>query len=278
MFHNHPNIAVPYESHFITDYYNNLHAYGDLSIDENLDKLIADILQEDLLTQWDHKFDAGRVKSAIGERSLEGIFNAIYSDYALGKGKTRWADKSDYLDRMHLINKIFPNAKFIHIIRDGRDVANSVLKLPWGPTDLIGAAEWWNEYIRLARSVGAVLGEDKYTEVKYEDLVQEPERELRRLCEFVDEKFDESMLNYHQSSNIAIPESRKAQHHNSGEPPKKSRTYAWKREMSNTDVDMFSDYAQNSLMAVGYEVPTRKTSGLEVKLAKMKIFVKRMLT
>lgn len=277
MFHNHPNIAVPYESHFITDYYNNLDTYGDLTVDENLDKLLNDILQEDLLSQWDHVFDADRIKSTISEPSLEEIFNAIYSDYATGKGKARWADKSDYLPRMHLINTIFPNAKFIHIIRDGRDVANSVLKLPWGPKDLIGAAEWWNEYIRLGCSVGAVLGKDKYTEVKYEELVQEPERELRRLCEFVGEEFDERMLNYHQSSNVAIPESRKTQHHNSNEPPKKSRTFAWKKEMSSTDVDLFSDYAKHSLKAVGYEVPTKTSSGLAVKFGKMKIFIKRML-
>lgn len=278
MFHNHPNIAVPYESHFITDYYNNLEAYGDLSNEGNLDKLLSDILQEYLLTQWDHEFDAQRIKAAINGNSLESIFNAIYGDYAKGKGKTRWADKSDYLDRMHMIIKIFPKAKFIHIIRDGRDVANSVLKLPWGPKDLIGAAEWWNEYIRLARCVGAVLGEDTYTEVRYEDLVEAPEKELRRLCEFVGEKFEDSMLNYHQSSSVAIPESRKAQHHNSGEPPKKSRTYAWKKEMSDTHVDMFSDYAKHSLKSLGYEVPQRKNKALFVKLAKMKIFIKRMLT
>jgi len=277
MFHNHPNIAVPYESHFITDYYNNLESYGDLSKDKNLDKLIHDILQEDLLTQWDHEFDASKIKAIIEDRSLASIINAIYSDYAEGKGKNRWGDKSDYLDRMHLINKIFPSAKFIHIIRDGRDVANSVLKLPWGPKDLVGAAEWWNEYIRLACSVGAVLGKNKYAEVKYEDLVQDPEKELKRLCEFIGEEFDESMLNYHQSADVAIPESRKAQHHNSGEPPKQSRTFAWKKEMSLTNIDLFSDYAQNSLELVGYEIPQRNKNRLPVKLAKMRIFVKRML-
>lgn len=278
MFHNHPNIAVPYESHFITDYYNRLDDYGDLSDDTNLDKLLTDILQEKLLVQWDHEFDINRIKALMSDNSLESIFNAIYSDYANGKGKSRWADKSDYLDRMHIINNIFPNAKFIHIIRDGRDVANSVLRLPWGPTDLIGAAEWWNDCIRLARAVGAVLGDKKYTEVKYEDLVNDPEKELRRLCEFVDEEFSENMLDYHKSSNVAIPDSRKAQHHNSGEPPKTSRTYAWKKEMSKTNVDMFSDYAKHSLKAVGYEVPESSKNKLSVKLAKLRIFVKRMLT
>ena len=275
MFHNHPNIAVPYESHFITDYYNRLDEYGDLSVSENLDKLLSDILQEKLLLQWDHEFDIDRVKALMTDTSLESIFNSIYTDYASGKCKSRWADKSDYLDRMHIINNIFPNAKFIHIIRDGRDVANSVLRLPWGPKDLIGAAEWWNDCIRLARAVGAVLGDKKYAEVRYEDLVKDPEKELRRLCEFVGEEFSLDMLDYHKSSNVAIPDSRKAQHHNSGEPPKTSRTFAWKNEMSKTNVDLFSDYAKHSLKAVGYEVP-ESNNKLRVKLAKLRIFVKRM--
>lgn len=276
MFHNHPNIAVPYESHFITDYFNRLEDYGDLTVEANLDKLLREILNEELLVQWDHEFDLERIKKSIESPTLEHIFNAVFNDYAVGKGKTRWADKSDYLDRMHIIHKIFPDAKFIHIIRDGRDVANSVLKLPWGPQDLIAAAEWWHQYIRLGRAMGAILGEEKYTEVKYEDLVQQSEQELRRLSSFVGEEFSEDMLNYHQSSNAAIPESRKGQHYNAGEPPKSSRTYAWKKEMSATNIALFTDYARHSLVDLGYEVPKNDVSRVQVKLAKMKVFLKRM--
>lgn len=276
MFHNHPNIAVPYESHFITDYFNRLEDYGDLTVEANLDILLREILNEELLVQWDHEFDLERIKKSIESPTLEHIFNAVFNDYAVGKGKTRWADKSDYLDRMHIIHKIFPDAKFIHIIRDGRDVANSVLKLPWGPQDLIAAAEWWHQYIRLGRAMGAILGEEKYTEVKYEDLVQQSEQELRRLSSFVGEEFSEDMLNYHQSSNEAIPESRKGQHYNAGEPPKSSRTYAWKKEMSVTNIALFTDYARHSLNDLGYEVPENGVSRIQLKLAKMKIFLKRM--
>lgn len=279
MFHNHPNIAVPYESHFITDYWNSLDTYQNLDDDSNLERLLSDILKEELLVQWDHEFDLLRIKNSIPKdnRTLEVVFDAIFMDYAKGKNKKRWADKSDYLNRMHIMANIFPNAKFIHIIRDGRDVANSVIKLPWGPNDIIAAAEWWNEYIRLGRAVGFALGENRYTEVKYEDLVENSRIELERLCAFIGENYSDDMINYHQTSDQAIPDSRKSQHYNAGEPPKKSRTYAWKREMSKTDVGIFNDYAKDSLRALDYECSPSSVNRNLLKLAKVRIFLGRFM-
>ena len=108
MLHSHPNIAIPYESHFITDYSENEKLHGDLNNDQNLKMLLNRILQEDLLQKWDHQFDLDTLFNSIENRTLQGVFDAIYKDYAMGKGKLRWGDKSDYLDRIHLINNIFP--------------------------------------------------------------------------------------------------------------------------------------------------------------------------
>jgi len=85
---------------------------------------------------------------------VAGLISALYAEYAAAKGKPRWGDKSDYLDRLHIVNEMFPNAQFIHIIRDGSDVAHSALKLPWGPDDVVRAAEWWNEHVWVGRRVG----------------------------------------------------------------------------------------------------------------------------
>lgn len=277
MMHNHPNIAVPYESHFVTDYFRNKDAYGDLANAENRHRLLDDILNEELLKSWDHKFDAERVFCAIEENTLSAVFDAVFQDYALAKGKSRWGDKSDYLDRMHLIKRVFPEAKFIHIIRDGRDVANSVMKMSWGPKDIIQAAEWWHEHVRLGRAMGSMLDDEHYIEVRYEDLVNESERELRRLCDFIDEPFSEEMLNYHKKAAVAIPDGRKAQHYNNDAPPKSSRTFAWKNEMSAINVALFGAYAKNSLQAMDYELPNTGVTQLKLKLAKACVYFKRLM-
>lgn len=278
MINNHPNIAIPYESHFITKYYEKLNSYGDLSDKNNLRKIVSDILAEEILTKWDHTFKLENIVDGVKESTIKGVFDSLYKDYAKSKGKIRWGDKSDYLDRMYLINKIFPEAQFIHIVRDGRDVAGSVLKLNWGPNDIIAAAEWWNSYVNLARCMGAIIGDDRYMEVRYEDLVQDSENELKRICSFLGEEFSAEMLNYHKSSKSSIPSELNCLHYNTDKPPTASRTYAWKREMSPTDIFLFDSYAKNMLKALGYEVPTIAVSSIYAKLAKFKIFVKRMLS
>lgn len=278
MFHNHPNIAIPYESHFITKYYDTLDTYGDLKESDNLNRLVQDILNEELLKEWDHEFKHDQIIQNVTEPSLSSVMNSVFSDYANAKGKVRWGDKSDYLDRMHQILKVFPKAKFIHIIRDGRDVANSVMKLDWGPNDILGAAEWWSDHVSVARAIGTVLGQDRYAEVKYEDLVNSPIVELGRLCEFLNEPFVESMLEYHKSPGSEIPESRKFQHYNSNQPPKSSRTYAWKAEMNKTHQALFNDYASKTLMDLGYEVPNIPISRFKLRLRKVIIYVMRIFS
>lgn len=277
MFHNHPNIAIPYESHFITDYYNNAEKYGDLNNDDNLERLLKDIFNEELLKQWDHQFSVETIKKKAKNRQIGDIFRAIYDDYTEAKGKKHWGDKSDYLDRMHLINEMFPDAKFIHIIRDGRDVANSVLKLPWGPKDIIQAAEWWHSHLILGRRMGSMLDKSRYTEITYENLVSNTESELKRLCEFIGEDFSEDMLNYYKKSAESIPDSRKSQHYNADSPPKTDRISAWKKEMSATHISLFNHYAKHSLTECGYEVPDMKTNKLWLLISKFMILFKRAL-
>jgi hypothetical protein len=275
MFHNHPRIAIPYESHFLTKYYSNLSHYGNLEDGGNLLKLIQEILEEPYIKMWDHSFDLDRIITNTKEKSFKGAIDAIYQDYVKGKGKVRWGDKSDYLDRMHIINEIFPETQFIHIIRDGRDVASSVMKLPWGPNDIIRAAEWWNQHLWLARRVGAVLGKERYIEVHYENLVENPERELKRLCLFLGEEYSSKMLEYHLESKNAIPDGRKDQHYNVNSSPKITRTYAWKREMHPKDVALFNHYAREMLKEVSYETPQIKIGKLRLALYTGRIFLKR---
>lgn len=275
MMHSHPNIAIPYETHFITQYVRKEKDYGDLNSDSNIKRLAQDVLDEEMLKMWDHQFDIDQLLLNLQDRSLSGLLDAIYSDYALSKGKKRWGDKSDYLDRMHEINQVFPDAKFIHIIRDGRDVAKSVIKMSWGPNDVIEAAGWWHEHIRLGRCMGAILGENRYMEVKYENLVLDPESELRALCKFIDEEYSPEMLNYHENSANSIPAERKHQHYNANVAPSSERTYAWKREMSPVEVAIFNEQALPTLIDMGYDSQIPKVSKIRKLAHKMLLMVKR---
>lgn len=277
MLNSHPDVAIPYETHFITNYIREMDKYGPLSVSANLDRLIADLLKEDLLSKWDKVPTAQEVKQKLGSNpTLSDVIDAIYSCYAQAHGKKFWGDKSDYLDRMHDINSLFPNTKFIHIIRDGRDVAQSVLKMDWGPNDIIEAAEWWRDHVRLGRCMGKMLPPDRYMEIRYEDLVLDTENNLRRICDFLGLPYAVEMLNYYKNSESLIPAERSSQHYNADAPPIASRTYAWKTSMDKSSVAVFDKYAKTQLQAFGYEANTVQIPKWKLRLATLKVLLKRM--
>jgi hypothetical protein len=79
---------------------------------------------------------------------------------------------------------LYPEARLVHIIRDPRDVAVSVLRFPWGANNPVVAARDWDRDVRMARALGAALGPYRYLELRYEALLSEPEETLGRLMAF----------------------------------------------------------------------------------------------
>ncbi|HET8600730.1 MAG TPA: sulfotransferase [Segeticoccus sp.] len=124
------------------------------------------------------------------------FFGGIQSDYARANGKTRWADKSPrYALSIDFLCRVFPDAQFVHVIRDGRDVAVSHRKR-FGYWSGLKSTVKWPRYIATARAAAADLPSDRYLEIRYEDLVGDTEPALRRLFGFLGEEWDPSVLNF----------------------------------------------------------------------------------
>ena len=121
--------------------------------------------------------DALRRQAKIARcHSLSAVLRLFYESYAASQGKTRWGDKTPfYVLSMPLIARLLEEAHFIHIIRDGRDVALSVMPLWWGPNSVSDAAVWWAQRVRAGRRTGAQLA---YLEVFDQQLVKQPATEL----------------------------------------------------------------------------------------------------
>jgi hypothetical protein len=122
-----------------------------------------------------------------------------------------------------------------------------------------------------------MLPKGRYTEVRYEDLVQEPQRTLRDLCDFLGEEYSDRMLEFHTEAAKAIPDTRKGQHQNVGSKLKKSRAAAWKREMSQVDIAIFDHYASNELVAFGYPTGSSSASNFAMEIKRAWIMVKRFV-
>src|SRR5699024_4541478 len=104
------------------------------------------------------------------------VVSAVHREYARQHGKPFWAN-SDIatLDAMHLANGWFPNGRFLHIIRDARDVALSHQTMPFGAGNIAECALAWRHRVGQSLRMGAILGPSRYLAIRYEDLILEPE-------------------------------------------------------------------------------------------------------
>ena len=149
--------------------------------------------------------------------------SAIFETYAEKQGKPRWGDKTPlYMQHLPLLERLFPDALWVHLVRDGRDAALSFLALPPGfsgktwaqPRTVAQFAARWKAEIDAAPRLGAHAGE-RCLELRYEDLVVDPARELGRICECASLAWEPAMVEY--AGKVEV--SKLPQHQRLAQPP-----------------------------------------------------------
>jgi signal transduction histidine kinase len=134
---------------------------------------------------------------AADPRSYPALVDAVFSAYAAERGKVRWGDKTPgYVSYLPELARMFPAARFVHLVRDGRDVAASLAEWDWGARTAVSGAFWWAHKVRVGRRDGVRLGPQRYLELRLEDLTADPEATLPELCVFFGEEFAPAMLAY----------------------------------------------------------------------------------
>ena len=105
------------------------------------------------------------------------------------------------------IQQLWPDARFMHLVRDGRDVARSHVEMGWAG-NVWAAASAWREAERDWLRVCAEVPAERRIELRYEALVRDPRRELTRICEFLGVAYSPEMLDYPLRSNYEAPDPR----------------------------------------------------------------------
>jgi hypothetical protein len=153
--------------------------------------------------------EVGMAVTARRPKSYADACDAIYRSFAkhFGKPDAEWGDKNNYyLSHIATISSIYPDARFIHIVRDGRDVACSYREVmashsdsqyrPILPVKIDEIARQWASNISAIRAQFAVLRPKSFLQIRYEDLTENPERELTRACNWLGVKFEPKMLEF----------------------------------------------------------------------------------
>ncbi len=250
----HSRIAIPYESHFITKYYKNSTKFGDLKEKENRLRLVQSILAEPYVKQWDQKIEVDDI-NLDKCLSLEATIDEIFSAYARLHGKDLWGDKTPaYTSEIHIINRLFPQCKFVHIMRDGRDVALSLVKQWWGPNDFISAMRYWEKTLSCTRKMLRMLPDDRYIELKYEELLEDPEREIKKILAFLQLDFEPQMMEkYQQKADLKVGKRIEKHHVNLKQTFIRDNAYKWRKNLSPADQAIAYEIAGELFEELGYD-------------------------
>jgi hypothetical protein len=196
-------------------------------------------------------------------------YRIFYSIYAGHFRKRRWGDKTPlYCLHLDTIRETLPEARFIHIIRDGRDAALSLRQMWFSPGWAIETqAAHWRKYVLAAREAG--LNRPDYIEIRYEDLILKTRETLKQICGFIDLDYSDAMLGYHRraalrlrqhkgrsnpdGTSMVTQERRLDQQRLTTEPPDARRVFAWKAVMSSDEKQRFKLSAGDLLEELDYE-------------------------
>lgn len=262
----HPELAIPLETHFIPQLTQECALASDPS-DAFFDAL------ERHFTWPDHHLEIESLRARAGGAAFDitNAFRAFYRSYAERFGKERWGDKTPaYLNQMTAIEAVLPESHFIHIIRDGRDISLSIADLWFGPHSGHKTAEevahWWAARLQEGQREGSKV--KNYMEVRFEDLVLDSDQTLRRIADFIELRWDPSMLDYYRTAPERMAELRSTRtaaggeisaearrqiHELTARPPLPDRVGRWKTEMKPRDQEAFLEVAGDLLAELGYE-------------------------
>jgi len=198
---------------------------------------------------------------ARGRPSYPAFVTALFDRYGAARGKRIVGDKTPgYVREIGLLHELFPHARFVHLVRDGRDVCLSALewerkaeqfrrRFPtWDDAPVATAALWWRWHVLQGRESGRGLAPGLYLELRYEALVADPEGECRRLCDSLRVAFDPAMLRFHEGRTRFEPglSAKRAW------LPPTAGLRDWTTQMPREQVEEFEAAAGDALEAFGY--------------------------
>jgi hypothetical protein len=263
----HSNIAMVRRTNFWRWFYGR---YGNLDNEENFERLLDNVLRYQRIEPLMPDEDRIRKEFRQGPPSYGRFFMLLLKHYAERQGKSRWGDKSLHTESyINYVVSEFPDAKIIYTLRDPRDRYASVRKRFGKDIPRVGAAtgEWLSSFNAAMKSV------KKYPEnfmiIKFEDLVSETESTCRKICRFIDEKYDPTMLTLQGASRYQENNGNSSFEKIEPGVISKKPVGRYKTVLSQSELSFIQFFTGNHLHKMGYQMEENKLSYPE----KMKMYL-----
>jgi len=255
-----PEISAPHPPHILKTFFPLLHFYGDLSLTNNFRQLVVDVCEwvNSNPVPWEGiRFKPDDILELCAENSLVEIFRRIYESRAQIDNATFWCCKS--MENIYYTKQIENGGIspfYIHIYRDGRDVALSFLRAIVGPKHIYHLAKKWSEEQNLAQELKKNVPDSHWISIRYEDLISEPRFILQSVCKTLNVPYNEEIWNYNRSRESFITAHSGDMWKNLTKPIIRNNHHKFLTELSYSDIQLFEFIAHDMLTHFGYDLYT----------------------
>jgi hypothetical protein len=256
VFDSHSQLAMTHEAHFVLPMALRRTRWQ-VADGFDVNSFVADLYENsNFVRQGIERSDVNAALDAAHPATFPDAVRAVFAVYAAHHGKPLYGDKTPgYVTHLGLLGDLFPEARFVHIIRDGRDVAMAYLdRDEWGPSSMADAALYWKSRVSRGRAAGRALGSDRYHEVRYEDMVDRPEEVTRRLCGFLGLDYEPQMLEFHRRGGEFAASTAHPDAFRGLSQPITKGMRDWRTQMKPEDVSLVEAIAGDVLADLGYDV------------------------
>jgi Sulfotransferase family len=245
MLNRHPAVAICRETEFFHWVYSRRRNFGSLSDLENRRRVVKEYLATQRIQRMRVDLEALSRTLLDEATSYPAMFLSLIRFFADAHGKRRCGEKTPHNGLIaELLYEWYPDASVIHILRDPRDAVASMLRMPWAPNNVVSNARAWLNFNLAARRSS---GNPRYLLVRYEELVKNPEVELRRICAFVGEEYSPVMLEPNLDAGVTLFWFRRAE-----EPVTTERLGKWREELTADQVALVEWTVGTHMQTFGY--------------------------
>ncbi len=212
------------------------------------------------------------------EQTYINIFDSCMNVYRVKTNKAYWCEKTpQHLKYLKDIFYYYPNAKVICILRDGRDVALSLSKVPWYERNIATCSMKWNEYISYFNRAKLIYSKKNFFSLKFEDFVRYPENILNSICDFLEIDFERSLLESFRNKSNIVPVWETEWKNNVTKPINNKMVGKWKLEATDFYKKLMSTIMRVNLHKLEYDNIELSINSREKIRVKLSIAIAKVL-
>jgi hypothetical protein len=251
-------VIAPHPPHILQRFFPVIENYNTSNSKLNFTELAEDVCKMVELNPVElvkTEIDRNRIINNCKDQTLTSLFYSMYDYFASEENAAFWICKS--MANMNFVNELEERERkpfYLHLFRDGRDVACSFKKAIVGEKHIWHLAKKWKSDQEKCLELMENVNDDRFLSIKYEQLIQDSEKEIKRVCKYLNIEYEDKYMNYHESEASKTTAKSGKMWANVGKPVMKNNFNKFKTQLSREEIIIFEHVAGDVLEKLGYQL------------------------